>query len=54
MEYVFKDNKHKALLTACYFITHPRKNEVTDKELNDWCVRKWKENAEEKKTCRKT
>jgi hypothetical protein len=39
IEYVFKDKEHKDGLRACYFIEHPNKKRVTDKELNEWCVK---------------
>ena len=39
IEYLFKDKEHKAGLRACYFIEHPNKKRVTDKELNEWCVK---------------
>ena len=38
MKYVFKNKKHKDMLRACYFIEHPNKERVTDKELSEWCL----------------
>jgi|TARA_R100001530_G_scaffold34606_1_gene27062 hypothetical protein len=36
MMYQYKNKKHKDMLTACYFIQHPKEIKVTEQELNDW------------------
>ncbi len=37
--YQYKNKKHKDMLTACYFLKHPKEKKVTEEDLKNWLLR---------------